>query len=109
MKRIKGCRGIISNYTITELSCLETCLVSRQSQDTIFQSLGLEDLKSRSRLGTLKSRKMSMSRRDIWVGRIFYFSYGTISTSKYAENNSVSRLPNNVQSVILWRSMVVKS
>jgi len=65
-------------------------------------------LMSRSRLGTLKFRKMGMSRRDIWVGRIFYF-YETISGSKYAESNPVSGLPNNVQSVILWRPMVVKS
>ena len=38
--------------------------VSRQSQDTIFQSLGLEGLKPRSRFGlsTSKTRKMGKSR-----------------------------------------------
>jgi len=44
---------------------LFTVIITRAvvSRDTIFQSLGLEGLKSRSpsRLGTLKSRKMVMS------------------------------------------------
>jgi len=47
-----------------------------------YQSSGLEGLKSRSRLGTWSIGEWA------WLGRIFYFSYGIISASVYAESNS---------------------
>jgi len=55
--------------------------VSRHYFSKSRSHLGLEGLKSwsPSRLGTLKSPKMGMSRP------IFYFCYGTILASKYAE------------------------
>ena len=37
------------------------------SRDTIFRSLGLEGLKSQSRLGSLKSQKMGVSRPHLKV------------------------------------------
>jgi len=59
------------------------------SQDTVFQSLGLESLKSRSpsRLGTLKSRKMGMSRPYLLFLLWNYFSI------QMCRKNPILRLP----------------
>jgi len=40
-----------------------------KSRDIIFQSLGLEGLKSRSRFGNFKSQKMGMSRPYFYLFR----------------------------------------
>ena len=66
--RIRRCKTTVQDCAAKQSVSIRA-VVSRdmsRSRDTIFRSLGLEELKSlsRSRLGTLKSRKIGMSRQS---------------------------------------------
>jgi len=100
--------GIVSKLTFKvetsavvsrDMSRLET--VSRHYFSK--SRLGLAGMKSRSRLGTLKSQKMGMSRPYLLFLLWNYFSI------QICRKNPISRLPYNVQLLILRRTMAVKT
>jgi len=73
---------------------INSCSVSSRSRDTNFQNHGLEVLKSRSRLDSLKSWKMAMSRLYFLFLLWKYFSIQICQNQSEMLGNSNPKLQN---------------